>query len=127
MRTLFNKRLRWLVVMRHMRPWGHFGLLLTLGLPWSLVAIAVDPSLGVTLGYLSAYFALRVVMTWMIAVRGLRQHASWKEMFLITPWDAVACFIWVTSFVRNSIRWRGGEYHIRDGMLVSDASQPAVN
>ncbi len=27
---LFLKRLRWIVVMRHMRPWGHFGLIFTL-------------------------------------------------------------------------------------------------
>src|ERR1700677_896772 len=26
---LLHKRLRWIVVMRHMRPWGHLGLLLT--------------------------------------------------------------------------------------------------
>ncbi len=118
MRDLIDKRLRWLVVMRHMRPWGHLGLLLTLGLPWSLVAIAIHPSFGVALSYLGAYFALRLAMTWMIAARGLHRRGSWKEMFLIPVWDAVACFIWVASFLRNSIRWRGGEYYIRDGMLV---------
>ncbi len=32
MRELVHKRLRWIVVMRHMRPWGHLGLLLTQGL-----------------------------------------------------------------------------------------------
>ena len=44
MSELLYKRLRWIVVMRHMRPWGHFGLLLTQGLPWSLAAIAIHPS-----------------------------------------------------------------------------------
>jgi ceramide glucosyltransferase len=63
MRDLLHKRLRWIVVMRQMRPWGHFGLLLTQGLPWSLLAIAVQPSVGVALGYLGAYFGLRFAMT----------------------------------------------------------------
>ena len=49
---LLHKRLRWIVVMRHMRPWGHLGLLLTQGLPWSLAAVAVHPSAAVALGYL---------------------------------------------------------------------------
>ena len=31
---LLHKRMRWLVVMRHMRPWGHLGLLLTLYATW---------------------------------------------------------------------------------------------
>ncbi len=44
---LLHKRLRWIVVMRHMRPWGHLGLLLTQGLPWSLAAVAVHPSAAV--------------------------------------------------------------------------------
>ena len=36
LRELFDKRLRWMTVMRHMRPWGHLGLILTLGLPWAI-------------------------------------------------------------------------------------------
>ena len=44
MGELLHKRLRWIVVMRHMRPWGHFGLLFTQGLPWSLLAVAVHPT-----------------------------------------------------------------------------------
>ena len=59
MRDLFNKRLRWIVVMRNMRPWGHLGLIFTLGLPWALAAVAVRPTLAVAVGYLGTYFALR--------------------------------------------------------------------
>ena len=46
MRDLFNKRLRWIVVMRNMRPWGHIGLIFTLGLPWAVAAFAVRPTLA---------------------------------------------------------------------------------
>jgi ceramide glucosyltransferase len=119
---LLHKRLRWIVVMRHMRPWGHFGLLLTQGLPWSLAALAVHPSAAVALGYLGGYMALRVAMTWIIGIHGLHQPGLWKQMLLIPVWDAVAFAIWLTSFGRNSIRWRGADYHIRDGRLVPVAS-----
>jgi ceramide glucosyltransferase len=119
---LLRKRLRWIVVMRHMRPWGHLGLLLTQGLPWSLVAVMVHPSAAIALGYLGGYFALRVLMTWIIGIHGLRQSGLWKQMPLIPVWDAVAFAIWLTSFGRNSIRWRGADYRIRDGRLVPVAS-----
>ncbi len=119
---LLHKRLRWIVVMRHMRPWGHLGLLLTQGLPWSLAAVAVHPTAAVALGYLGGYLALRIAMTWIIGVHGLRQSGLWKQMPLIPVWDAVAFAIWLTSFGRNSIRWRGADYHIRDGRLVPVAS-----
>lgn len=119
---LLHKRLRWIVVMRHMRPWGHMGLLLTQGLPWSLAAVAVHPSAMVAIAYLGGYFALRVMMTWLIGIHGLRQKSLWRQMPLIPIWDAVAFAIWVTSFGRSSIRWRGADYYIRDGRLVPMAS-----
>jgi ceramide glucosyltransferase len=119
MPDLLRKRLRWFVVMRHMRPWGHLGLSLTQGLAWSLAAVAAHPTATVALGYLGAYLGLRFAMTWLIGVRGLRDHTLWRQMWLIPVWDALALFIWLFSFRRNSFRWRDGEYAIRRGRLVS--------
>jgi ceramide glucosyltransferase len=127
LRQLFQKRLRWIVVMRHMRPWGHLGLLLTQGLPWSLVAIAIHPSAAVSAGYLCTYLVLRTAMTWIIGIHGLKQPGLWRKFVLIPLWDALAFLIWVTSFSRNSIRWRDGEYYIRDGVLVPVPSQHGEN
>lgn len=118
MRALIFKRLRWLVVMRHVRPSGHLGLLLTQGLPWSIVAVMVHPSRAVALAYLGTYCCLRVAMTWMIGIHGLKQPRFWKQMPLIPVWDALAFLIWLTSFLRKSIRWRGADYYIREGKLV---------
>jgi len=118
LRDLFHKRLRWIVVMRHLRPWGHFGLMFTLGLPWCLAAIAIRPTLGVALGYLGAYLAMRFAMTWMVGSWGLKHDAPWKKLALIPVWDALAFCIWLTSFSRNSIRWRNIDYYILDGKLV---------
>jgi len=118
MSDLLHKRLRWIVVMRHLRPWGHLGLLLTQGLPWSFLAIAIYPSGAVALGYLGAYLILRLAMTGMVGIWGLKQDALWKKLALIPLWDALAFGIWLTSFSRNSIRWRDAEYYIRDGRLV---------
>jgi ceramide glucosyltransferase len=117
-RGLVLKRLRWFVVMRHMRPWGHLGLLLTQGLPWSLAAIAVHPTTAVALGYLGAYTLLRCTITWIIGIRGLKHPGVCARMPLIAVWDAVAFAIWLVSFTKNSIRWRNKDYYIRDGVLV---------
>jgi ceramide glucosyltransferase len=118
MRELVHKRLRWIVVMRHMRPWGHLGLLLTQGLPWSLAAIAIHPSITVAAAYLGTYLGLRCTMTWMIGSWGLKQPGLWRKMPAIPAWDALAFCIWVASFARRSIRWRGADYLLRDGRLV---------
>lgn len=117
-RELLHKRLRWIVVMRHMRPWGHFGLFFTQGLPLALLAVAMHPSKTVAVAYLGSYMVLRMAMAWTIGIHGLRQTFLWKQMPLIPVWDAVACALWLTSFARNSIRWRGADYYIREGCLV---------
>ena len=115
---LIHKRMRWIVVMRHMRPWGHLGLLLTQGLPWSLAAIAVHPTIAVAAAFLGAYLALRFAMTWIIGSWGLQQKGLWKKMAVIPLWDALAFCIWLASFGRRSIRWRGTDYLLQDGRLV---------
>jgi ceramide glucosyltransferase len=115
---LLYKRVRWMTVMRGMRPWGHLGLLFTWGLPWALLAVAIHPTIAVASAYLGSYLLLRAAMTWMIGVHGLKDAGVWRKMPLIPLWDATAFLIWLASFGRRTIRWKGIDYHIREGMLV---------
>jgi ceramide glucosyltransferase len=117
-RDLFSKRLRWITVMRHMRPWGHAGLIFTLGLPWALLAVAVEPTAVVAAAYLGGYFLVRSVLTLLVGSMGLKQGGVWAKLVFIPAWDAVATLIWLTSFTRKSIHWRGHRYAIVNGNLV---------
>jgi ceramide glucosyltransferase len=118
-RELFHKRMRWTVVLRHMRPWGHFGLLLTQALPWSVLAILLHPTWTVAAAYMGAYITIRLAITWMIGIWGLKQPFSFMKRALLVPvWDAASFGIWLGSFLRNSIRWRGRNYHVLRGELV---------
>jgi ceramide glucosyltransferase len=123
MRELLHKRLRWMVVMRHMRPRGHLGLVFTQGLPWSLAAVAAHPTWGAAAAFLGTYFALRSAMMIVIGAGVLKQPVRWAEIALIPVWDGVAFLIWLASFTRKSLRWRGADYYIRDGRLVPIASE----
>jgi len=123
MPELIHKRIRWLAVMRHMRPWGHLGLLFTQGLPWSLAAFAIHPTVAVGCGYLGTYLGLRLAMTWLIGARGLRDQTLRGRMWLLPVWDAMAFLLWLASFGKNRFQWRGGEYRLRNGQLVPGAPQ----
>ncbi len=118
MRDLLYKRTRWMTVMRLMRPWGHFGLVLTWGLPWSLIAIAIHPTAATAAFFLGTYAALRIAMALLIGTYGMKQKGIVSKIPLIPVWDAVAFGIWLASFTRSTIRWRGVNYTIRNGMLV---------
>lgn len=127
MRGFLAKRMRWAVVQKNMRPWGHTGLLLTLGLLWSLIAVAVHPTLTVAAVYLGSYLVLRVFMTGLIALWGLRQPSIVKKFWLIPIWDALAIIILFASFARNRVRWRDGEYYIENGTLTPVERAPQAD
>jgi len=121
---LLHKRTRWMTVQRLMRPWGHFGLIFTWGLPWALLAVAVHPTAAVALAYLGGYAVCRAAITWMIGVWGMKESGIWKKMPLIPVWDALAFVMWIASWSRRTIRWRGVDYFLREGRLV--AAKPAA-
>lgn len=126
-KELFIKRLRWLTVMRHMRPWGHLGLTFTQGLPWSLAVLFVHPWDGIGLTYFGTYLLSRLLITWLVGVWGMKQHGLWRKMPLIVVWDATAFVIWLLTFGRRRIRWRNVDYRIHDGMLVPVPSNPGAD
>jgi ceramide glucosyltransferase len=121
LRDLLYKRTRWMTVQRRMRPWGHLGLVFTWGLPWALLAVAMRPTAAIAIGYLGGYAAFRIAITWMIGVWGMKQRGVWRKMPLIPVWDAMAFAMWLVSFGRKTIRWRGIDYFIREGKLVAVA------
>jgi ceramide glucosyltransferase len=115
---LFHKRLRWITVMRHMRPWGHLGLIFTLGLPWALLAVALRPTFGIAAAYLGGYLVVRSVLTLLIGAWGLKQPGLCGKLALIPLWDIMASLLWLISFTRKTIRWRGNDYLVRNGDLI---------
>jgi ceramide glucosyltransferase len=126
MRDLLYKRTRWMTVQRLMRPWGHLGLIFTWGLPWALVALATGPTAAVALAYLGGYALCRIAVTWTIGRWGMRQRGLWRKMPLIPLWDAMAFFMWIASFARRTIRWRGVDYFLREGRLVAAQRVPVA-
>lgn len=123
-KDLLHKRIRWMTVQRLMRPWGHVGLIFTFGLPWAMLAVATRPTMWVAVAYLGGYSFCRILITWLIGVWGMKQRGIWKKIPLIPIWDAIAFFLWIASFARNTIRWRGVDYFIREGILVPTVPSP---
>ncbi|HKV46482.1 MAG TPA: glycosyltransferase [Candidatus Acidoferrales bacterium] len=122
---LLHKRLRWIIEMRSIRPWGHFGLLFTQGVLGLVLAALIAPSTAILVGYLALYLAMRIAMTWVVGIRGFGRRELWTKLWMIPLWDLAALSLWLASFVVHRFRWRGGEYEIRRGLLIPVAA-PAV-
>jgi ceramide glucosyltransferase len=117
-RSFFGHHLRWAIMNRHSRPWGYFGYVVTLGLPWALVAAILAPTRRIALGYLAGYVIMRTAVAMKVAVEGLRDPLPKRNWWLIPLWDACAAVVWFISLFWNRIRWQGIDYLVMDGRLV---------
>jgi ceramide glucosyltransferase len=121
-KEFFEQHLRWAIVLRGSRPGGHFGWILTQGLPWSLAAAAFGHSVSAAAGYLGAYLMLRVAMAWTVGVWGLGDRLLGKRLWLVPLVDALGFMVWALSFVTSRIDWRGSRFYVRHGRLVPGIS-----
>jgi ceramide glucosyltransferase len=117
-RSYFDHQLRWARTTRLCRPWGYNGLLLTYGLPWSLLAALLAPSRGIAVAYLGTYLTLRLLMAWTVGVWGLKDDVLRRRFWLVPVRDALAFATWVASYFSNVIKWRGLEFIIVNDRLV---------
>jgi ceramide glucosyltransferase len=110
--------LRWLVGIRHIRPGGHFGLLMTQGLPWAVAAALVSRSGVVAAAWLAGYVGVRLASGYVVGVWGLRDPVLRRRLWLLPLHDFFAFFTWLASFAVNRIEWRGLTFTLDKGRMV---------
>jgi ceramide glucosyltransferase len=114
----FQHQLRWAVVTRQSRPWGHFGLLFAQGLPWVIVAAALAPSRTFAVVYAAVYVALRLASAFTVGVWGLRDLLLKRKCWLVFLSDLFGFLIWLASLFARRVVWQNATYDIRDRRLI---------
>ena len=126
MDCFLHHELRWAIGLRNVRPVGYLGMVLTLGLPWAVVAALVAANsgwTGIAAAYILAYLILRMGMAYAAGVWGLGDAQIASKLWLAPVRDAISAAIWFAGFFTDRIQWRGLEYHVRNRLLepVEDA------
>jgi ceramide glucosyltransferase len=115
----FRRELRWAITIRHSRPSSYIGrMLLTQGLPWSLIVVAIAPSAAIAAVYVLLYMTLRLAVAWTVAIRGLGDDIPITRWWLIPVHDALAFVISIAACCSNRIEWRGRWFELQQGRLV---------
>jgi ceramide glucosyltransferase len=117
-RGFWEHQVRWARTIRLVRPGSFVGLLLTHGLPWTLLAAAVAPAAWIGGAYLAAYVVLRFVMAWVAGVWGIGDEVLRKKFWLIPLRDLLNFGVWLASFASNRVVWGGAEFVVRNGQMV---------
>ena len=115
----FRHQLRWNLSIRYSRPWGHFGLIFSQGLPWALLVALIAPSGASASAYIVAYLACRIAMAYAAAGgAAMADILVLKQLWLLPVRDAFAFVVWVASFFPQRIHWRDQEFFVRNKQLV---------
>ena len=118
LRGFFEHQLRWARTVRDARPGGYFGLVLTFGLPWALLAVIASRSAFWSWALLGVTVLLRLWMAWVVG-RVVLQDAQVVRFLLMIPLrDLAAVLVWIGSFAGNRISWRGDSFRLKHGKLV---------
>ena len=115
----FRHQVRWNLSIRYSRPPGHLGLVFTQGLPWTILAMILAPSVVIALCYLAAYVVLRSEMARTVGVWGMQDRALRARLALLPVRDAFAFVVWLASFFPQRIHWRGKEFYVRERRLIA--------
>ncbi len=124
---LFGQELRWAIGLRNVRPVAYAGMIFTHGLPWAMLAAIVAGAAGwtsVAIGYLVAYFMLRMSVAWVAGVWGLRDQTITSKLWLLPVRDAITSIVWLVGLLSDRIRWRGSEFRVKNGLLTPVAREP---
>jgi ceramide glucosyltransferase len=117
-RGFWNHQVRWARTVRLCRPVAYLGVILTLGLPWAMVAALVAPSKSIATAYLLGYLILRLAMAWTVGVWGVGDEVLRKKLWLVPLRDAIYFVVYLASFASNRITWGDQQFTMEQGQMV---------
>ena len=116
-REFWRHQMRWARNIKDRRPAQYFGLIVTFGLPWAILALLLQPRAWWALALLVLTAAVRFAAS-QIAARDVLQDANFeKDARLLPLRDFIAMAIWIASFFGNTVEWRGLRFRLRKGKL----------
>jgi len=117
LKSFWEHQVRWARTVRIVRPASFFGLVVTHGLPWCVLAAVAAPTVFVGAGFLVAYLVLRLLMAWVVGVWAVGDEVLGKKLWLVPVRDAIHFAVWLAGFGSNRVKWGGVEYAIESGNM----------
>jgi ceramide glucosyltransferase len=117
-RDFIAHQLRWARTIRDSRLWGYLGLVITFGLPWSLLVLLLAQGALWAWALLGVTLVSRLGMAVMVGKRVLQDPKIVSSLWLIPLRDLLGVFVWAGSLFGNTVRWRGDKFRLVRGRLV---------
>ena len=113
----WTHQLRWARNVRDRRHTQYFGLIVTFGLAWGILAVLAEPRTWWTWAALAIVALLRITAALAVGRGVLSDPGVVRDLWLMPLRDFMALAVWFASFAGNQIEWRGLKFRVRDGKL----------
>ena len=110
-------QLRWGRTVRSSRPGGYFGLIVTFGFLWALLAVVLSKAAVWSVILLVGLSLQRVMLVMFVSSTVLGDSATLANWWLLPLRDLISPLIWLLSIGGKRIVWRGEEFVLERGKL----------
>ncbi len=116
-RDFWQHQLRWARNIKDRRFTQYFGLIVTFGLAWGVLAVLLARGAWWSWAALAVVLAARIVAAVVVGGKVLRDPQVGRDWWMIPLRDFVGLAVWVASFFGNTVVWRGQRFRLHDGKL----------
>lgn len=115
--AFWKHQLRWGRSIKDKRKGGYFGILLSFGLPWAVLAVVAAHGAWWAWLLFVVVAVARYVLALTLSVAVHLDHRGWRALWLVPMRDFVAMALWAWAYAGDEIEWRGETFRLRDGKL----------
>jgi len=116
---LCHHQLRWARTQRVCRPSGYFGTLITYGVVWALLALAVFWSSPIMRSLALVTLGLRLFSTALVSAAYLKAPLTLRALWLVPFTDVLSFLVWCASLRGNTVRWSEYTFQVQsDGKMA---------
>ena len=116
-RDFWAHQLRWARNVKDRRGAQYFGLIVTFGLVWAVLAVVAAPRAWWTWLVFVVTAALRVMSAVVVGRGVLDDPQVLRDLWFLPLRDVVALAIWLVSYFGDEVEWRGLRFRLRHGKL----------
>ena len=116
-REFWSHQMRWARNVRDRRSAQYFGLIVTFGLAWGILAVLASPRAWWTWAALAIVLLFRIIAAVAVGRGVLGDPHVLRDLWLLPLRDFAALAVWIASFAGDEVEWRGMKFRVRDGKL----------
>jgi ceramide glucosyltransferase len=116
-REFWAHQLRWARNVKDRRRTQYFGLIVSFGLIWAVLAVVAAPYAWWTSLALAVTAALRFASAVVVGRGVLADPQVLRDLWLLPLRDLVALATWLASYFGDEVEWRGMRFRLRHGKL----------